>query len=272
MWSFLAFVLLAPPASPPKMLSRPSPNASRVASVSVRDGLPFIAVEDRSGRVIANLHPRLPGASNTACASISELEWVGEDAVAVTCHLNPSLNAFVEIEIATGRIRRDLLGYGFTRSPDGSRVAHVGWYPHFSPPFAKSNVLQVDDLVLYPLPAGSRPRERKGLDPAPAPPAAQGRTWSGIHEFASDFHWSPDSRRIAFIDCVFDWTGDPSDDSQGEEHGRRCSVAAVDLKGEATRSPLPELKPGELLQLQLTWTGPGDLAVSGPASLTLKMR
>ncbi|MBI4892616.1 MAG: hypothetical protein HY821_18470 [Acidobacteria bacterium] len=263
MWASLAVALLAAQA-----VSLPSPSGARSASVRSGSGSPAVVITDHSGRVVATLQPR----PAEGCSSVSGLEWAGEDAVSVTCHINPSLNAFVEMEIATGKVRRELLGYGFTRSPDGLRVAHVGWYPHFSPPFAKSNVLQLDSLVVYPLPAGGRPVVRNGMDPAPGAPTAKGGTWSGIHEFVPDFHWSSDSRRVAFIDCVYAWTVDAQDNSRGQEHGRRCSVAVVDLEGRATLSPLPELKPAGLLQLKLAWNGPRELTVSGPASLTLRAR
>jgi hypothetical protein len=293
MWPFLALVLLQVPAAPrleirgsqiwllgeggavqltydhcAKSLPVLSPSSTRIAFAGCPSQVPVI---DLSGRTITTLLPGSASALNGACPSILDIAWAGESAVAVTCHINPSLNAYVELDVNSGRIRRELLGYSFTRSPDGLHIAHAGWYPHFSPPWSKSDYLQVDHLVLYPLPAGARPVERKALDPAPVQPRAQGRTWTGIHEFNSGFYWSPDSRRIAFIDCTYSWTLAGADDAAGAEHGRRCSVAAVDLAGRASLLALPELAPEAIGQIRLDWRGPGELAIGGPAPRTLRI-
>lgn len=293
MWPFLALVLLQVPAAPrleirgsqiwllgeggavqlthdgcAKSLPVLSPSSTLIAYAGCPSQVPVI---DLSGRSVSTLLPGSASTLNGACPSILNIEWAGESAVAVTCHINPSLNAYVEMNVSSGRIRRELLGYSFTRSPDGLHVAHAGWRPHFSPPWSKSDYLQSDHLVLYPLPAGSRPIERKHLELSPVPPSLQGRTWVGIHDFASEFCWSPDSRRIAFIDCTYSWTQAGADDAAGKEHGRRCSVAAVDLEGRVLLSPLPDLAPEAIRQIRLEWRGPRELVIGGPVPRTLRI-
>ena len=83
----------------------------------------------------------------------------------------------------------------FTRSPDGRRVAYRGFQPHFGPPFAKSDTLDVDGGTLYPV-GGSHLVSGDPDDP---------RIWRGIHEFQTPLQWSPDSRSIAFIERTFDF-------------------------------------------------------------------
>jgi SAM-dependent methyltransferase len=155
------------------------------------------------------------------CASVLRQTRVAPNTIAVECHVNPSLNRYVELAASTGKITRELLGYGFTRSPDGARIAYAGRIPHFAPPYAKSNYLEVDQAVIYP-----RPKEI----------AQRGPAYTGIHEFSGGLHWSPDSRRIALIDCTYDWTPNyPAALSAGEgkESNRRCFVVAVSTRGEA---------------------------------------
>jgi len=84
----------------------------------------------------------------------------------------------------------------------------VGWIPHFAPPFAQSSYLQIENTTIYPLSRGKHPVAR--ADP-PDVVRNEGLTYSGIHDFRSGLTWSPDSRRIALIDCTYDWTAvDPS--------------------------------------------------------------
>lgn len=74
------------------------------------------------------------------------------------------MSEYIETDITTQKVTRDLLGYQFTRSPDGSSVAHVGWIIHFAQPYAQSNYLQIDHTLIYPLPKGTRPVVLKGLE------------------------------------------------------------------------------------------------------------
>ncbi|MBI5086793.1 MAG: hypothetical protein HZB13_19625 [Acidobacteria bacterium] len=251
-----------------------SPSGHRIAyeeqCTAAADPLPTIAIIDLEGRRLAAHRPIL-GASfpDGRCRSILSVDWAGDTAIAGTCHINPSLSEYVEMDIESGRVTRDLLGHGFTRSPDGSRVAHAGWYPHFSPPWAKSNYLQADSLILYPLPKGMPPPVQTGLDTPPSVLTIKGRTYSGIHDFTTGFFWSPDSRRIAFVDCTFDWTADGPEPTTGVESNRRCFVAVVGLDGEAATFPLPDLTQDNLRGLRLQWAGSHRLSLSGPVQRTI---
>lgn len=181
------------------------------------------------------------------CASLLSQTRIAPNTVAVECHINPSLNRYVELDISTGKPARELYGYGFTRSPDGKRVAHVGRIPHFGPPYARSNSLQIDQATVYP----------RSADAA----RQTGATYSGIHEFKPGLVWSPDSRRIAMIDCTYDWTPNyPSALSAGEgkESNRRCFVVAVTVSGES--AILANLDDTHK-DARLAWTNPGLLSL-----------
>jgi hypothetical protein len=217
---------------------------------------PDVVILDLEGHRLKSFQPQMGmDQPESACGAIISITWEGDLAIAAECHLNPSLSEYIETELSSGRRRRDLLGYDFTPSPDGGLVAHVGAYPHFAPPYAQSNYLQLDDTRVYPLPKDTEPVEVDG-------------TYTGIHEFGPGFYWSPDSRRIAFIDCTYKWTpNSPGSLSAGEgrESGRKCALAVVETDGRAKLFPLADVPPRELNESHIAWAGPHkvSLAING---------
>lgn len=235
-----------------------SPSRNRMAYVEVcpeaEHCTPSVVILDLDGHRVQSFQPKHRG--EHPCGSIISSAWTGETAVAAVCHINPSLNEYVEIDISTGKVIRDLLGYDFTPSPDGKLVAHVGWIIHFAPPYAQSEYLQVEHTIVYPLPQGMSPVEQIGLTPPPKVVQMNGPTYVGIHDFQEGLHWSPDSRRIAFIDCTYDWTPNHPATlvaSDGKESGRRCSLVVVDRSGKAALFPLPEIPPAEMMKASVSW-------------------
>ncbi len=175
-----------------------SPSQSRIAYFEQcpedEHCTPTIVVLDLQGHRIGSVQPQLQvGDSTEPCASILSIRWNGDEAIAADCHIHPSLGNYIETQIATGKTVRYLAGYFFTPSPDGKRVAHVGWIVHFAPPWAQSNYLQIEHTTIYPLPEGTGPTEQKGLELAPKVVRQQGLLFSGIHDFTPGFSWSPDS-------------------------------------------------------------------------------
>jgi hypothetical protein len=246
-----------------------SPSLERIAYIEQcaprEDCTPSIVVLDLEGNRVRSfqpMHESLPQA--VPCGSILSIAWTGESAIAAECHINPSLNQYIETDISTGRKTRDLLGYDFTPSPDGKLVAHVGWIVHFAPPYAKSNYLQVEHLTIYPLPEGMRPVEQVGLTEPPTVVRQEGQTYRGIHDFQHVLSWSPDSQRIALIDCTYDWTPNwPGSLSagDGEESGRRCSLAVVTTTGKPVLFPLDDAAPADLYEARLSWLNPRQLSL-----------
>ncbi len=212
--------------------------------------MPSVVIADLHGKRLQTFQPQLAAVGPAGpCASIDSVAWVRADVVGVDCHLNPSLGEYVEVDLTTGKTVADLLGYGFTPSPDGKLVAHVGPIIHFAPPFAQSNYLLVDNTIVYPLPAGINPVQWK-LSESPDVVERQGPKHIGIHGFVPQFAWSPGSTRVAFVDCVFDWieTGkvDPGGSPFGNETNRHCSLAVVSLSGAFVLFPLRDVPSGSM--------------------------
>ncbi len=225
---------------------------------------PSVVVLDSEGRRILSFQPRHGAASlNEPCASILSIAWVGDNALAAECHINPSLSEYIETNISTGTTTRDLLGFEFTPSPNGKWVAHVGSIMHFAPPYAKSYYLQVDHTTLYPLPAGMKPVEQTGSAQAPKVVRKEGPTYKGIHEFG-DISWSPDSHQIALIDCTYDWTPNTPEslaEADGKESGRRWALVVVSKTGKFVTFPLNETNSRDLGEARITWNNPHELSV-----------
>jgi hypothetical protein len=225
-----------------------SPDGSRVAysemCTEVEKCTPEVVILDLSGKRLQAFQARpSQGGSHEPCASLLKIQWIGTGGrIGIECHGSPSASLFIEIDLATGRNTREMSGLFFTPSPDGSRIAHVGPIVHFAPPYVQSYYLLLDGTVVYPLPKGAKPGPYHGFDERWNVVQEKGRTHIGIHEFGPNLVWSPASRRVAFIDCVYDWieTGemDPGGRPIGNEANRRCSLVAASPTGAFVAFPL----------------------------------
>lgn len=195
--------------------------------------IPSIVILDPEGRRMKMFQP--------GCASISDISWVTETSIGIVCHITPSENEYLEIDLISEEKVQDLLGLAFTRSPDQKYVAHIGPIEHFLPRSSKSYQLYVDKTVVYPLAKGLLSMEK-----APV--------WIGIHEFLPRLSWSPDSGRIAFVDCLFDWTEKMP---IGEETNRRCFVAVVARDGRSHW--LFPIGGSAIEDVRFGWDGPNQL-------------
>ncbi|HTP86161.1 MAG TPA: hypothetical protein VMJ34_04405 [Bryobacteraceae bacterium] len=191
---------------------------------------PEVVITNRSGTELRRFAIRT---NQGRCGSILNVQWAGEDVIVAECHGNPSLSYYDEVDATTGEVLREYLGYGFVRSPDLTKVAHVGWIIHFAPPWVQSQYLQVGNTILYPLPPGMKPVVQKPLEMAPEIVTGKGLVYAGVHEFQSGFAWSPDSRRVGFIDCLVDYRlrddSPEAFDEGGKREKERCFVVAVGL-------------------------------------------
>ena len=220
---------------------------------------PSVIILDLEGRRLQSFTPTIAGFGQTEpCGSILGISWQPSDeSIAVECHVNPSVSAYMEIDLKTGRHTRDLAGLGFTPSPDGRWVAHVAPLVHFAPPYAQSYYLQLNDLTVYPLPKNTKPVRQSGFGQPINVVKDEDDRYAGIHEFVPSFAWSPDSTRVAFVDCVFDWieTGglDPGGNPIGEERNRRCSIVIVSVTGCHTSVKLPPVPKETIYHSKLSW-------------------
>lgn len=248
-----------------KVLAEPSSWGDRIAyyeeCVQGEGCTPSVVILDLEGKRLQTFQPRFSalGSPDEPCAAILKVAWLrGGSAMAIECHVNPSLSEYTEIDLKTGGHIRDLAGFGFTPSPDGKLVAHVGPLVHFAPPFAKSYFLLLDNAVVYPLRKGAKPIALKP-DEWPASDEVvqkRGASYIGIHEFTSEIAWSQDSSRVAFIDCVFDWvvTAHDRDGREvGDERNRRCSLAAVSVTGTFTVLSIQDVPLESIYRSDVLW-------------------
>jgi len=238
---------------------------------------PSIVMLDLDGHHLAEFQPISEATQPpAACASILAIVWVGDDSIAAECHVNPSLSEYIETNLATGQVTRDLFGGDFAPAPNRRYVAHVAGFPHFAPPYAQSNYLQLDSTTIYPLPEGMGPVEQRNSTSPPEVVRKNGPTYTGIHEFMPGLVWSPDSQHLALIDCTYDWT--PNQEASlsaadGKESNRLCAAVAVSRAGKSVRVPLGGLSAGEIRDVRLSWldgqtlqvqTGDGKKTLNAP--------
>lgn len=221
---------------------------------------PSIIILDLEGHRLKTFQP-MTGADppSEPCGSILDIFWLTETRIGAECHRNPSLSEYVETDLASGKTVRDLLGLGFTPSPDRKYIAHVGPIVHFAAPIDQSYYLYLDKTVVYPLPRGVRPTEKE-----PNVVRRRGSRWIGVHEFVPKFVWSPDSERIAFVDCLFDWIekGVAVDGATpiGDIVNRRCLVAVVARTGQAALFPISGTSKVDANAVSFTWDSSTQLS------------
>lgn len=252
-----------------KLQAELSPAQNRIAyyeqCIEAEHCTPTVIVLDLEGHQISSFQPTHQAFSPVEpCSSIVSIAWVGDNAISAVCHGNPSMSEYVEIDLSTGQAVRDLVGYNFTVSPNGKEVAHVGWVPHFAPPYAKSEYLQIDYTTIYPLPKGMSPVEQKGLAEPPKVVQQKGLLYQGIHEFMPEMYWSPDSQRVALVDCIYDWKANSTESrsgGDGEEYNRRCSLVVVSSSGEATLFGLSGVSEEDLRKFSVSWVNPRQLSL-----------
>jgi hypothetical protein len=218
---------------------------------------PSIIILDLEGHRLKTFQPMAQADSLAEpCGSILDIFWVTETSIGTECHGNPSLSEYVETDLVSGKTVRDLLGLGFAPSPDRKYVAHVGPIVHFAAPIDQSYYLYIDKTVVYPLPRGMRPSENE-----PQILRRRGSTWIGVHEFVPEFSWSPDSERIAFVDCLFDWiekgVGGDGATPIGDVTNRRCFVAVVARTGQAALFPISAV---DANAVSFKWDSPTQLS------------
>lgn len=211
---------------------------------------PQVAIRDNGIWVEQSGVAPLRASENSSCNAIDRVEWIGSNRIAIDCHINPSLSQYFEVDLTDRRTTKDLLGYWFTRSPQGNKVAHVGWIPHFAPPFAKSNYLQIDGKTVYP-----------GVNGAGSEPNAaeqKGSLYVGVHEFLYGLNWSPDGKLVAFAERIYDWQPDSPNSNSGRELNQKhlLVTAGEGQKPLAVEIPAPTGEP------RIVWQGSDTVTYS----------
>jgi hypothetical protein len=115
--------------------------------------------------------------ADSPVSAILEIGWRGSGRVWAVGHVNPSTSMYLEWDAASGRLLAEQAGSRFTVSPDGRSVAWVENVPHGAPPPHDRATLIIDGKPVWP----DDPR---------------------YHRVRGKLAWSPDSRRLAFLDDV----------------------------------------------------------------------
>jgi len=108
------------------------------------------------------------------------------------------------------------------------------------------------------------PVEQEGLPGPPKVVHQKGLLYQGIHEFMPEMYWSPDSQRIALVDCVYDWkasSAESQSEGDGEQSNRRCSLAVVSKNSEAVLFVLNDFSEEDLRKLSMSWIDPHQLSL-----------
>jgi len=85
--------------------------------------LTSIVILDLEGQRVKAFHV-VGEEDSQPCASILYIWWPTETKIAAECHLNPSLGEYIETDLNSGKMTRDLRGLWFEPSPDGRYVAY----------------------------------------------------------------------------------------------------------------------------------------------------
>lgn len=154
--------------------------------------------------------------------AILRMEWLSSNELAYEGHVNPSLSEYRIVKPGSGKIIKTVLGVRFRGSPDGKKLATAGWLPHFNAPELHQFV-QLNGRTVYTL-AGDRL----------------------VDYVASDFSWSRDSTRAAFI--------------ERDEAANKIKLVILNLAGRRFTASLPSLTD---VTLGVAWLNNESVVVQG---------
>ncbi len=157
-----------------------------------------VVIVDNDGRKLG----ALPIPAESDVNAILQIGWRDGQHVFIEGHVNPSTSMYLEWSLATGRLVGEKAGSSFAVSPDGRFVAQRANVPHGTRPPYDSDVLMINDKVIYP--SGD----------------------AGYHRFAAGLSWSADSRQLALLDRAGETTDVVVIASDGN-HLRRTQLGDV---------------------------------------------
>jgi hypothetical protein len=176
-----------------------------------------IVVADWSGKVLwraVDVMQPQGLASETRCAAIDSLVWIDSRRLGSVCHTAPSASIYSVVDFAARRAGPGFPGLDFTWSPDRRHLAQTSAPVRFAPLDEQNQCVLIDHKVAsYPgcsnrnddAPGVRRPGVAAARDHMPI---AGARLSANVHAIAS-LVWSPDSRRLAYIDTISDILAKP---------------------------------------------------------------
>lgn len=272
MRSLWALLICVPTLAQSGELRRiPSPGGSHTLEYTVCFQPPDLCaanlrVLDSDGRAIQTL--------STSHNRFERVLWSAPDRIGLVTKISPSAQEYTEIHALNGRESRHLFGVSFTPSPDSRWIAHRGLIIHFAPQFVKSETLEVDGVVLYPLPQGAAPMPRNSGHQAPNVVACRAtqedrftEICTGLHAISPELLWSPGSRYIAILDRLYDiqhqWSSDFVSAGYVELRAQMYALI-VALDGRYRRVQLPDTAREDIDRIKLEWSGAATLKVRHP--------
>ena len=217
---------------------------------------PKLVFRDLQGNELYRFLPLMRSDGQPCLGGILQFEWIDRDRVGFSCHMNPSLSEYSVMSIAKAAPIADFFGGPFQWSPDKKTLAYGGPVVHFAPPSVKSFYLCLGDRLLYPA-----MKSEKGCNRIENPNMSElkGSAYIGIRDLTSNLAWRPDSRAIAFVECVYDWVPPtPSALNGGDEITRAYNLVIAPLTGPPFRTALIK---SDRAYLKLSWTGQSTLEV-----------
>jgi hypothetical protein len=170
-----------------------------------------VVLLDWSGKQIRRFN-EVPIEDLESCG-YGRIEWIDNSRIGVTCEFNPSLEFYVVLDAATGKVLQTFSGLYFSWSPDRRTLAHVGLLIHFAA--LHNYCVMFNETKVYP----------KGCPTK----AANGHTFRDQHTVAPNLIWSPDGHKLAFVVDVydFDWSGEGTDHEVREDRNHRPYLAII---------------------------------------------
>ncbi len=126
-----------------------------------------LVVTDWSGRILLSTADVLTAEKGKNCWQIDTIEWIDNGRIGVRCS-GHVFNRYGVIPLTSGKAEKSYDGLGFYWSPDRRHIAHLT--------YGNAVEVVIDDQTV-----SGTPNRDTGYE-------------------VSDAAWSPDSRRIAFID------------------------------------------------------------------------
>lgn len=132
------------------------------------------------------------------------LDWLDAGAIAIHCEYDPHLYDYLIVNSQTGALIHEYAGVWFMWSPDRQTLAHYGVLQRYTAPDGDNCCLMFNAASVYP-PGCHFDGERRS-----SPHHSHTRPLASIHTFATPLVWSPNSRRLAFFEKIYNWHyGDP---------------------------------------------------------------
>lgn len=197
-----------------------------------RPGGVNLVVLDSSAKELYRSEPIQMPKLRVDCTKVGNLEWLDDHRIGINCDYSAAVQDHLVFDIKLGKVEKEFGGSWFTWSPDRTTIAHIGPIMHDDEPMARNYCLMFNGKFVYtPRCSNEKRPDDDGI-------------FRDIHSFVQPFAWSPDSKRIAFVEKVYDWRfGDKQQRAAGGEFiNTRHFLAVVSVTGRVAGFPLKQME------------------------------